>query len=66
MWSPAATEIFIWQPSSGWPTVFNNRDKISCTTHYEYLVREKKLTCKKAQEISIKKVYKAKFPDMDY
>lgn len=66
MWSPAATEIFIWQPISGWPTVFNNRDKISCISHYEYLMREKKLTSKKAEQIAMKKVFKDKFPDITY
>jgi len=66
MWSPVATEIFIWEPSSGWPTVFNNRDKISCTTYYEFLVREKKYTSKKAEEIAMKKVYTAKYAELSY
>lgn len=66
MWRPLATEIFVWQPSSGWPIVFNNRDKISCITHYEYFMREKKVTSKKAEEMAMKKVYKTKFPDMVY
>lgn len=64
MWNPAATEIFIWQPTSGWPSVFNNRDKISCISHFEYLI--KKYTSKKAEEIAMKIVFKTKFPDMSY
>lgn len=64
MWSPAATEIFIWQPISGWPTVFNNRDKISCIAHYEYLMQ--KYTSKKAEEIAMKTVYKAKYAELSY
>jgi hypothetical protein len=66
MWNPAATEIFIWQPSSGWPSVFNNRDKVSCITHYEYFMREKKYSSVKAEKLAMKKVYKDKFPELEY
>lgn len=66
MWSPFASEITIWQPIGGFPTNFNERDKIACTAYYEYAVRAKKMTETKAQEFAMKQIYKSKFPGMKY